>query len=47
VVGVATAGVGYALLVTIFRRFRTLNEPELMERMRRESEAAERQGNDA
>lgn len=47
VVGVATAGVGYALLVTIYRRFRTLNEPEIMERMRRESEAAERQGDDA
>lgn len=36
VVGVATAGVGYALLVTIYRRYRSLNEPEIMERMKRE-----------
>ncbi|MDW7759663.1 MAG: cation:proton antiporter subunit C [Acidobacteriota bacterium] len=47
VVGVATAGVGYALLVTIYRRYRTLNEPELMERMRREDEASEWEEEDA
>lgn len=38
VVGVATAGVGYALLISIYRRYRTLNEPELMERMRQEDD---------
>lgn len=47
VVGVATAGVGYALLVTIYRRYRTLNEPEIMERMRRDAEAAEMEIEDA
>ncbi len=39
VVGVATAGVGYALLVSIYQRYRTLNEPELIKRMRREDDA--------
>jgi multicomponent Na+:H+ antiporter subunit C len=38
VVGVATAGVAYALLIIIFRRYNTLHEPELMEAMKREEE---------
>lgn len=33
VVGVATVGLAFALLVTIYRRYRTLNEPHLLERM--------------
>jgi multicomponent Na+:H+ antiporter subunit C len=33
VVGVATVGLAFALLVTIYRRYRTLNEPQLLERM--------------
>jgi multicomponent Na+:H+ antiporter subunit C len=33
VVGVATSGVAYALLITIYRRFGTLHEDELLERM--------------
>ena len=36
VVGVAIVGVAFALLVAIYRNFGTLEEPELMERMRRE-----------
>lgn len=34
VVGVATVGLAFALLVTIYRRYRTLNEPQLLDRMR-------------
>lgn len=34
VVGVATVGVGIALLVVIYRRYETLDEPELIERMK-------------
>lgn len=33
VVGVATVGVAFALLIVIYRRYRTLNEQELLERM--------------
>ena len=33
VVGVATSGVAYALLITIYRRYGTLHEDELIERM--------------
>ncbi len=33
VVGVATVGLAFALLVSIYRRYRTLNEPHLLERM--------------
>jgi multicomponent Na+:H+ antiporter subunit C len=33
VVGVATLGVAFALLITIYRRFKTLDEDELFERM--------------
>jgi multicomponent Na+:H+ antiporter subunit C len=35
VVGVATTGVGLALLILIYRNFGTLEEDELMERLRR------------
>ena len=34
VVGVATSGVAYALLITIYKRFGTLHEDELVERMK-------------
>jgi multicomponent Na+:H+ antiporter subunit C len=34
VVGVATTGVALALLIAIYRRYRTLNEPELLELMK-------------
>jgi len=37
VVGVGTTGVGLALLVSIYRRYETLEEPELLEKMRREN----------
>lgn len=37
VVGVATTGVAFALLVTIYRRFKTLDEAQLLDRMRRSS----------
>ncbi len=36
VVGVAIVGVAFALLIAIYRNFGTLEEPELMERMRGE-----------
>jgi len=34
VVGVATSGVAFALIILIYRRYRTLNEHELLERMK-------------
>ena len=34
VVGVATSGVAFALIILIYRRYRTLNENELLERMK-------------
>lgn len=34
VVGVATVGVGFALLVLIYKRYNTLDEKELIERMK-------------
>jgi multicomponent Na+:H+ antiporter subunit C len=34
VVGVAIAGVGFAMLISIYRTFGTLEEPELLERMK-------------
>lgn len=34
VVGVAITGVGFAILIMIFRNFQTLEEPELLERMK-------------
>lgn len=33
VVGIATTGVAFALLITIYRRYKTLDEPDLLERM--------------
>ncbi|MCP2620036.1 cation:proton antiporter subunit C [Candidatus Aminicenantes bacterium AC-334-K16] len=33
VVGVATSGVAFALIILIYRRYRTLNEAELLKRM--------------
>jgi len=33
VVSVATTGVAFAILILIYRRFKTLDEPELLERM--------------
>lgn len=34
VVGVATLGLAFALLITIYRRYNTLDEDQLLERMR-------------
>lgn len=34
VVGVATIGVAFALLLNIYKNFKTLEEPELLERMK-------------
>lgn len=34
VVGVATSGVAYALVITIWKRYKTLDEKELLERMK-------------
>jgi multicomponent Na+:H+ antiporter subunit C len=34
VVGVATSGVAFALIISIWRRFKTLDEPELLAKMR-------------
>ncbi len=34
VVGVATAGVAFAMLISVHRRYGTLDEDELLERMR-------------
>lgn len=34
VVGVATSGVAFALIITIYRRYRTLEEPDLLEKMK-------------
>jgi len=34
VVGVATTGVAFALLIAIYRRYGTYEEPELLERMK-------------
>ena len=37
VVGVATTGVAFALLISIYRRYGTLDEAELLQRMRGEA----------
>jgi len=37
VVGVATTGVAFALLISIYRRYGTLDEPELLDKMRESS----------
>jgi multicomponent Na+:H+ antiporter subunit C len=34
VVGVATSGVAYALVITIWKRYKTLDEKELLQRMK-------------
>lgn len=34
VVGVATSGVAFSLAILVYRNFRTLDEPELLERMK-------------
>ena len=36
VVGVATTGVAFALIMMIYRRYRTLEEDELLERMKKD-----------
>jgi multicomponent Na+:H+ antiporter subunit C len=36
VVGVATTGVAFALLISIYRRYQTLDETEVLEKMRSE-----------
>lgn len=36
VVGVATSGVAFALVITIFRRYKTLNEDLLLKKMKEE-----------
>lgn len=38
VVGVATSGVAFALIMTIYRRFKTLNEDALLEEMKNDRE---------
>jgi multicomponent Na+:H+ antiporter subunit C len=38
VVGVATTGVAFALIITIFRRFKTLEEDKLLEGMKEEND---------
>ena len=38
VVGVATSGVAFALIILIYRRFRTLNEDTLLEKMNDDTE---------
>jgi len=34
VVGVATTGVAFALMISIYRRYKTLEEPQLLKRMK-------------
>jgi multicomponent Na+:H+ antiporter subunit C len=38
VVGVATAGVAYALIIIIFQRYNSLHEPEILDAVKREEE---------
>lgn len=38
VVGVATSGVAFALVIMIYRRYQTLDEPELLKRMKEEND---------
>ena len=38
VVGVATTGVAFALVISIFKRYKTLDETVLLERMKKEGE---------
>lgn len=39
VVGVATSGVAFALAISIYKRYKTLNEEELMEKMKMEDDS--------
>ena len=38
VVGVATTGVAFALVISIYKRYKTLNETELLERMKKDND---------
>ena len=38
VVGVATTGVAFALVISIYKRYKTLNETELLKRMKKEDD---------
>jgi multicomponent Na+:H+ antiporter subunit C len=38
VVGVATTGVAFSLVISIYKRYKTLDEPELLERMKKDNE---------
>lgn len=38
VVGVATSGVAFALIITIYKRYRTLDERTLLERMKKQND---------
>jgi len=38
VVGVATTGVAFALVISIYKRYKTLDETELLERMKKEND---------
>ena len=39
VVGVATTGVAFALVISIFKRYKTLDETVLLERMKKDNES--------
>ena len=39
VVGVATSGVAFALAISIYKRYKTLNEEELIEKMKQEDDS--------
>ena len=41
VVGVATTGVAFALVISIYKRYRTLDETVLLERMKKNSDSNE------
>lgn len=41
VVGVATTGVAFALVISIYKRFKTLDETVLLERMKNDNDADE------
>ena len=38
VVGVATTGVAFALVISIYKRYKTLEEPKLLERMKKDND---------
>jgi multicomponent Na+:H+ antiporter subunit C len=39
VVGVATSGVAFALAISIYKRYKTLNESELIEKMKKDDDS--------